>query len=169
MQPQNLLADKDVYIPEVYKTLTISEPPKIRNLSKILEEKNNFMGGRIITNKSKVASLDKWSILDMRTSFNKTIGKLQNNEHNFGELSKDITDEIFDKIRSIVNKLYQNNIIYPDITGYNFIEYGNKIWIIDFEHALYKNYNKHDKKKKNYEYFVNQFIYGENNWNPEFK
>ena len=66
----------------------------------------------------------------------------------YGELSKDITDEIFDKIRSIVNKLYQNNIIYPDITGYNFIEYGNKIWIIDFEHALYKNYNKHDKKKK---------------------
>ena len=87
----------------------------------------------------------------------------------YGELSDDITCEIFDEIRDIINKLYQNNIIYPDITGYNFIEFDNKIWIIDFEHAFYKNYNKNDKKKKNYEDFVIQFISNKNNWNPEFK
>ena len=87
----------------------------------------------------------------------------------YGELSDDITCEIFEEIRLIINKLYKNGIIYPDITGYNFIEYDNKIWIIDFEHAFYKNYNKDDKKKKNYEDFVIQFISNENNWNPEFK
>jgi hypothetical protein len=46
---------------------------------------------------------------------------------------------------------------YPDITGYNFIEHNNKLWIIDFEHAHIRDT------------FVDKFIHGRNTWNPRFK
>jgi len=78
-----------------------------------------------------------------------------------GENSTDIEEYLFDKIRIIIKKLYDNNIEYPDITGYNFIEYENKIWIIDFEHS--KINNKITNK------FINKFIKGLNKWNPEFR
>jgi tRNA A-37 threonylcarbamoyl transferase component Bud32 len=58
--------------------------------------------------------------------------------------------------------LAENNIEYPDITGYNFIEHDNKIWIIDFEHSSFINKTMKDP-------FVNKFIGGSNKWNPEFK
>ena len=73
----------------------------------------------------------------------------------------------FDDIRDIIRALYDNNIEYPDITVYNFIEdnknnnlYNDKIWIIDFEHS------KIVKKIENK--FVNKFINGLNKWNPDF-
>jgi len=78
-----------------------------------------------------------------------------------GENSTDIEEYLFDEIRNIIKKLYDNNIEYPDITGYNFIEYENKIWIIDFEHS--KINNKITNK------FINKFIKGLNKWNPEFR
>jgi tRNA A-37 threonylcarbamoyl transferase component Bud32 len=46
-----------------------------------------------------------------------------------------VPDSTYESIIDIINTLYDNKIIYPDITGYNFIEDGEKIWIIDFEHA----------------------------------
>jgi len=73
----------------------------------------------------------------------------------YGELPKNISSELFDKIRHIIKTLYDNNIAYPDITGYNFIEYDNKVWIIDFEHT-YFIVNKHTQ-------FVEKFIKGLNN------
>lgn len=78
----------------------------------------------------------------------------------YGEKATDITHELFDKIRVIIQKLYDNNILYIDITGYNFIEINNEIWIIDFEHATYNP----TKKNK----FVEKFLKGFNGWNPEF-
>ena len=80
----------------------------------------------------------------------------------YGEEPSDIPEEIFDKIRLIILTLYQYGILYPDITGYNFIEHkGNgKIYIIDFEHATYNSSEPN--------YFIDQFIDGSNNWNPEF-
>ncbi len=78
----------------------------------------------------------------------------------YGEKAENISDEIFHKIRTIIMVLYNNGIVYPDITGYNFIELDDDIWIIDFEHAHYIEEGTND--------FVEKFIYGENNWNPDF-
>jgi tRNA A-37 threonylcarbamoyl transferase component Bud32 len=81
----------------------------------------------------------------------------------YGESAKNVPDEIFDEIRQIIEYLYNMDIIYPDITGYNFIEHENKIWILDFEHV---KFGKHHKKE---EKFVRKFINGHNGWNPKFK
>ena len=75
----------------------------------------------------------------------------------FGENASDIDEYYFDEIRTIIKTLSDNGIEYPDITGYNFIEHSNKIWIIDFEHAHIRDS------------FVDKFIQGRNKWNPRFK
>jgi hypothetical protein len=50
---------------------------------------------------------------------------------------------IISQIRDIIKKLYQAGIIYPDITGYNFIQDSNdRVWIVDFEHCFYLNQNQ---------------------------
>lgn len=79
----------------------------------------------------------------------------------YGDKDIDTSPELFQKIRDIIKTLYENNIVYPDITGYNFIEYNNEIWIIDFEHSNFKPLLKDD--------FVLEFINGANKWNPQFK
>lgn len=81
----------------------------------------------------------------------------------YGEEAKDVPCYIFDKIRKIIIELNENNIDYPDITGYNFIEYKDKIYIIDFGDAkIIENKNLASP-------FVKDFINGLNQWNPEFK
>ena len=80
----------------------------------------------------------------------------------YGENSENVSSDLFSEIRDIIDKLYKKGITYPDITGYNFIESNNKIWIIDFEHSYFTNKNNTDK-------FVISFIDGLNQWNPEFK
>ena len=74
----------------------------------------------------------------------------------FGEKSSDIDEYYFDEIRTIIKTLSDNGIEYPDITGYNFLEHDNKIWIIDFEHPHIRDT------------FVDKFIQGRNKWNPRF-
>ena len=81
----------------------------------------------------------------------------------YGENSSDVDELVFDEIRTIIKTLFEHNIEYPDITGYNFIEYDNKMWIIDFEHASIIEKNKIGDK------FVDKFISGLNKWNPRFK
>ncbi len=78
----------------------------------------------------------------------------------YGEKAGDICAELFAKIRAIIQTLYEHNILYSDITGYNFIENDKKLWIIDFEHAIY------NPKRKNK--FVERFLAGADEWNPEF-
>ena len=80
----------------------------------------------------------------------------------YGENAKNVPIYIFDKIRAIIKKLLLAGIEYPDITGYNFIEHNNKIWIIDFGHASFfvEKYNCS---------FITKFINGLNEWNPNFK
>ena len=80
----------------------------------------------------------------------------------YGELAEHIDDELFAKIRNIIKTLYEHDILYIDITGYNFIENDKKLWIIDFEHATYNHPRKTDE-------FVEKFLAGHNGWNPEFK
>jgi tRNA A-37 threonylcarbamoyl transferase component Bud32 len=79
----------------------------------------------------------------------------------YGETAEHISDELFAKIRNIIQTLYDHDILYIDITGYNFIENDNKLWIIDFEHATYNHPRKTDQ-------FVEKFLEGHNGWNPEF-
>ena len=81
----------------------------------------------------------------------------------YGETINNISDELFSKIREIIKTLWDNNIVYSDITGYNFIEYNNKIWIIDFEHSNFKPLVK--------DTFVERFISDSKykKWNPRFK
>ncbi len=69
---------------------------------------------------------------------------------------------IADEIRRTILALKTHNITYPDITGYNFIDYDYKVWIIDFEHCCF------DFKGENK--FVEDFIAGKvSTWNPEFE
>ena len=77
----------------------------------------------------------------------------------YGEV---VNNDLFAQIREIIRFLYNNHIIYPDITGYNFIECEGKLWIIDFEHSDFKTMRKNE--------FVEKFVFNEdyNTWNPWF-
>lgn len=81
----------------------------------------------------------------------------------YGEKYLDIPEYITEQIRNIISTLYYHGIEYPDITGYNFIEYQNKIWIIDFEHASFNS------NPDTYDPFILQFMNGHNDWNPNYK
>lgn len=80
----------------------------------------------------------------------------------YGEDPAALDAGLFAKIREAVRFLYANHIIYPDITGYNFIECGDTLWMIDFEHSDF------DTGKENI--FVEAFVHSEdyNIWNPWF-
>lgn len=81
----------------------------------------------------------------------------------YGENYDNLPEIIKDKLYETISLLYYNNYEYPDITGYNFIYYKTKIWILDFEHANYDidNHKKHS--------FMNDFVQGKVfGWNPEF-
>jgi tRNA A-37 threonylcarbamoyl transferase component Bud32 len=80
----------------------------------------------------------------------------------YGDQESDISTDLFDEIRKVIRFLYENHIIYPDITAYNFIEHDGKLWIIDFEHSDFRS----DKKN----IFVDQFVGDDeyNKWNPWF-
>lgn len=83
----------------------------------------------------------------------------------YGENPKNIPEYIFEQIRTIIKTLFENNIMYPDITGYNFIELGSHVYIVDFGHA----YFEHNIEEKNKEKFIVKFIDGLNEWNPDFR
>ena len=78
----------------------------------------------------------------------------------YGAEAENISEELFDTIRLVIQQLYDNNVLYIDITGYNFIEHDNKLWIIDFGDAMYNS------KRKNK--FLEKFLKGANEWNPAF-
>ena len=82
----------------------------------------------------------------------------------YGEENHNVPTRIFHKVREIIQLLYDCGIVYPDITGYNFIETpdkNKKIWIFDFEHAEYL--------PKTPNWFVEDFLEGVNSWNPDFR
>lgn len=81
----------------------------------------------------------------------------------YGEESSKVPQSTFNNVRKVIQLLYDVGVVYPDITGYNFIESGNrkKLWIFDFEHA--------EVYPKTTNEFVEAFLNGENSWNPDFK
>jgi tRNA A-37 threonylcarbamoyl transferase component Bud32 len=80
----------------------------------------------------------------------------------YGDDAADISVDLFYKIREVIRVLYKHHIIYPDITGYNFIEYDGKLWIIDFEHSDFRTHQKN--------VFVDEFVTNDEyyKWNPWF-
>ncbi len=113
---------------------------------------HKYVYGLNIVNTPKIISYDEnTQVMVMERINNMCISDM------YGEDLKLVDESVIKKIRQIIKKLYDNKISYPDITGYNFIEYDNKIWIIDFEHATIIHP------------FINSFIKGEGQWNPDFK
>jgi len=80
----------------------------------------------------------------------------------YGEDAKDIPEWIWNEIRGMVTTLfYQEGIEYVDITPYNFIEKNNRIYMIDFGDARYSEGGPN--------WFLSEFLDGENSWNPDYK
>jgi tRNA A-37 threonylcarbamoyl transferase component Bud32 len=90
----------------------------------------------------------------------------------YGENFKDVPNKIIKTVRNIIKQLYDIGIIYPDITGYNFIQDQQlKIWIVDFEHCFYLNNTIEDtnEEQQGHLQFVNKFCSNKvNSWNPDF-
>lgn len=81
----------------------------------------------------------------------------------YGEDIICVPEHVLEKCRNIISKLWDYDIVYPDITGYNFIQDNNGlIWLIDFEHAYFFFDGDGDP-------FVRAFIGGLNSWNPDFR
>ncbi len=87
----------------------------------------------------------------------------------YGDEATDCPERVMNEIRRIIRILKEKNIIYPDITGYNFIETSDgKVWIIDFEHCYFDFQNNNDSITISDINFVDKFISGYNIWNFEF-
>jgi tRNA A-37 threonylcarbamoyl transferase component Bud32 len=81
----------------------------------------------------------------------------------YGSEAECVDTEIFSKIRNIVQLLLDHGIEYPDITGYNFMEYNAKIWVIDFGDAHHHINGRIENR------FIAEFLdQGQNRWNPDF-
>jgi tRNA A-37 threonylcarbamoyl transferase component Bud32 len=82
----------------------------------------------------------------------------------YGDNPVDIPEWIWESIRTMLGSLYRyEDIEYIDITPYNFVEKDDKIYLIDFGHARYKS------KTRPMNWFLSEFLDGENSWNPDFK
>lgn len=79
----------------------------------------------------------------------------------FGTDPKNIPLWIWDEIRNMVRTLIKIGIEYRDITGYNFMKNGDKIYMVDFGDAR--------MFVDNADWFVQEFLDGENSWNPDYK
>ena len=80
----------------------------------------------------------------------------------YGDVAKDTPESIWNKIRDMLSALYDEGIEYVDITPYNFIETKDgDIKIIDFGDAKYTD--------GEINWFLDEFLEGLNEWNPDFK
>jgi tRNA A-37 threonylcarbamoyl transferase component Bud32 len=115
-------------------------------------------------NLSFIPKLIKYDELKRELTMQKIEG--MNVSDMFGELYHLVPSDITFEARTIIRVLYECKIIYPDITGYNFLieKETNKIWLVDFEHSYFRTENSYDEN----EYFVNQFMRGKKSWNPFF-
>lgn len=86
----------------------------------------------------------------------------------YGENPLDIPVNIFKSIRRILQTLRDHKLDYIDITGYNFmIDNNEKLYIVDFEHCIDRTIDTNINDGKSW--FLNQFLSGNNDWNPDFR
>lgn len=82
----------------------------------------------------------------------------------YGDDPEYIPEEVWDEIRVMVETLYHDEgIQYIDITPYNFMKSADRLYMIDFGDAEYTN----DDGDVNW--FLQEFLDGENMWNPDFE
>jgi tRNA A-37 threonylcarbamoyl transferase component Bud32 len=82
----------------------------------------------------------------------------------YGENADDIPEDVWNKIRKMIETLYFDyEIEYVDVTPYNFMERDGKIWMIDFGDARYA------KTDVEMDWYLEDFLDGENYWNPDFR
>ncbi len=75
---------------------------------------------------------------------------------------ENVPEWIWNEIRYMIKTLFENEgIEYIAITPSNFIEKDNRIYIIDFDDAKYTD--------GDINWFLSEFLKGENSWNPEYK
>ncbi len=82
----------------------------------------------------------------------------------YGDSIEDVPDVVFEQLREIMIKLVDNGIKYPDFTGYNFMldnKVPDKIWIIDFEHAINEDCTDNE--------FIMDVYCGAKIWNDDYK
>ena len=100
--------------------------------------------------------LDEECLITMENFGDRTLANI------YGTEATDIPLEVWNAIRSILTILYEvEGIEYPDITPYNFMEVDEKIYIIDFGDAKYRFGEPN--------WFLAEFMDGENSWNPDYK
>ncbi len=90
----------------------------------------------------------------------------------YGEEAESVPDTIFNEAVNIIKILKYNNVEYPDITGYNFIEDRTegrpyKIWIIDFEHSRINS--NIDPNTDNGDYIIQLCAGKKREWNQNFR
>jgi tRNA A-37 threonylcarbamoyl transferase component Bud32 len=80
----------------------------------------------------------------------------------YGEDPSKIPKWIWEEMRRMITFLLEEECIeYRDINPYNFIEKDNRVYMIDFGDAKYTD--------GELDWFVQEFIDGENSWNPDYK
>jgi len=115
--------------------------PKIINSSILYNKEDNIYVGNIT-----IENIEGISIND----------KYGNNPENIPKL-------VWDQIRNIVGRLYYyESIEYINIIGSNFIEKDDKVYIINFDDAIFC---KREQPSNN---FLISFMRGNNTWNPDF-
>ena len=109
----------------------------------------------------RIPKINSYNIMTREMTMHKIVGDTI--YHNYGDDPQNVPEKIFDEIRSIIKELYNYNILYRDITPYNFIEDINGIiWVIDFGDAIISSSVEKEA------WFVKKFLDGENSWNPDF-
>jgi len=80
----------------------------------------------------------------------------------YGDDPANIPEWIWGEIRRMLLILLNaEGIEYIDITPYNFIQKDDKIYVIDFGDAKYTD--------GEVDWFLQEFLDGENSWNPDYK
>lgn len=81
----------------------------------------------------------------------------------YGDSNEDIPKDVWNRIRTMISTLYYDyEIEYVDVTPYNFLEVDGRIWMIDFGDARYA------KTGVDMDWYLQDFLDGENFWNPDF-
>ncbi len=79
----------------------------------------------------------------------------------YGEDVSAIPTSIWEQVRNILQTLWNVGIVYPDITGYNFIVETDteKVWVIDFGHA----------RRVSMVPCLRNILAGQKTWNEEYQ
>ena len=85
----------------------------------------------------------------------------------YGEEASGVPVEVLERCREILLALAEIGVCYPDITGYNFMQVGSELLIVDFGHAT-----RHASMEEalDHDRFFRAFAEGrQQGWNPEFR